>query len=223
MILKVYSSWEKVEPWCSDCIDWRIQEKGSSFWYTTKICHCVNEAKEINEVIQELKDAGIDIGLIEHFSLAWYTDWMFSIAETEWLMNKDWWIYAHWEPWTWKSYCGFIGMYLAITSGYTVQYANVPKMLDALRPNEARNEFLIQELCDVDFLLLDDLWQEKLSPWVLERLYIIINERYIRDRKTYITWNCSLDELANKLWHKAIISRIRWKSTPVYFFWKDKR
>lgn len=212
-----------MEPWCDKCVDGRIQKRGDSFWYTTLICECVEQAKEINEIIQELKDAWIDIEVLEHFSLEKYSDWMFSLAETEGLMNKEWWVYAYWEPWTGKSYCWFIWLYLALMAGYTVQYANVPHILDALRPNEARNEELIHMLCNVDFLLLDDLWQEKVSPWVLERLYIIINERYIKDKKTYITANCSIDDLSNRLWHKAIISRIRWKSTPVYFFWKDKR
>lgn len=216
--------WEKLDPGCDKCVDWKIRVPNPSwFWYVTDICECVDFSKHINNIIEELKIAWVGLPIVLKYNLEWYNMGMFSFDETEQLLNKDGWIYAHGDVWTGKTYLAIICLYLAVCCWYTVQYANVPRLLDLLRPSDTKDDTLIDSLCDVDFLILDDLWQEKVSAWVLERLYIIINERYIHDKKTVITSNCSLDKLADKLWHKAIVSRIRGSSTPVLFIWNDKR
>lgn len=116
-----------------------------------------------------------------------------------------------------------ICLYAAASTGYSVEYANVPVLLDKLRPQEQKDEEYMKFLCDVDFLILDDIGQEKVSSWVLERMYIIINERYVKDKMTVITSNCDLSMLLDKIGHKAIVSRIKGSSLPVYFIGKDKR
>lgn len=224
LVSRVYSSWTDAEPWCDKCEDGRIRIQATTgFWYKTEVCWCVETVKEINDIILELKIAWVDISIVEKYNLENYTTGMFSLEETEQLLNKEGWIYAHGDVWTWKTYLAIICLYFASSCWYTVQYANIPKLLDRLRPSETKDDALIDSLCEVDFLILDDLWQEKNSPWVMERLYIIINERYIHDKKTVITSNWSLDKLSEKLWHKAIVSRIKWSSTPVLFIWNDKR
>ena len=84
-----------------------------------------------------------------------------------------------------------------------VLYINTPRLLDKLRPNGSEEDW-IEKCMQPDILVLDDLGQEKISEWVLERLYIIINERYTARKKTIITSNLPITEgrsLKNKLNH----------------------
>ncbi len=52
---------------------------------------------------------------------------------------------------------------------------------------------LLQPVVGVDLLVLDDLGAEKPSPWVLDTLHFVINQRYLRRLTTLITTNY-LDE-----------------------------
>jgi len=61
---------------------------------------------------------------------------------------------------------------------------------------------------DADLLVLDDFGVKSLSDWALELLYIIINHRYEFNKKTIITSNHSLQELAGILEDDRIPSRI---------------
>ena len=59
----------------------------------------------------------------------------------------------------------------------------------------------------VDFLVLDDLGAEKSSPWVLERLTLIVNDRYENLLPTVVTSNLDL-ELLEKQIGERIVSRL---------------
>ena len=56
-------------------------------------------------------------------------------------------------------------------------------------------------------LFLDDLGSEKLSDWVLETFYLIINKRYNEMRPTIFTSNFRLPELEKRIGDR-IVSRI---------------
>jgi DNA replication protein DnaC len=60
----------------------------------------------------------------------------------------------------------------------------------------------------VDLLILDDLGVDKPSDWVLNVLYNIINYRYENLKKTIITSNFSLDEIAEAFNDNRITRRI---------------
>lgn len=49
---------------------------------------------------------------------------------------------------------------------------------------------------EAPFLVLDDLGTEKLSDWVQEKLYAILDGRYIAELPTLITSNLTLEEMA---------------------------
>lgn len=94
-------------------------------------------------------------------------------------------------------------------------FITVPELLVALRAsfNQKSQESqeseaaLFARFCNVDFLVLDDIGVEKISDWVLQSLYVIINKRYSEQRQTIITSNLNLSELKQVIGER-IASRI---------------
>jgi len=97
---------------------------------------------------------------------------------------------------------------------FSMQFVSVPMLLSQLRGTFSANKNtpsemeLICQYSDVDCLVLDDLGGEKSSEWVLQSLYIIINNRYEYLKPTIFTSNLGLDQLAEKLGDDRIPSRI---------------
>ena len=48
---------------------------------------------------------------------------------------------------------------------------------------------LVDMLCSVDLLHIDDVGAEQTSPWVLEQLYTVVNTRYEDQRAVIVTTN----------------------------------
>jgi DNA replication protein DnaC len=48
---------------------------------------------------------------------------------------------------------------------------------------------LVEMLCSVDLLHIDDVGAEQTSPWVLEQLYTVVNTRYEDERSIILTTN----------------------------------
>jgi DNA replication protein DnaC len=82
----------------------------------------------------------------------------------------------------------------------------VPELLDLLRPKSAKTEAEAKQrnteaekrlelLKDAELIILDDLGAERSSPWVMEKLFLIINARYIEQLPTVITSNIPLEGL----------------------------
>lgn len=65
------------------------------------------------------------------------------------------------------------------------------------RKNE--NDTLSELLEYKDILLLDDIGAEKISDWVMETFYMLINRRYENMIPTIFTSNFSTDELAERI------------------------
>ena len=57
---------------------------------------------------------------------------------------------------------------------------------------------LIDRLCAVDLLHVDDVGAEQTSPWVLEQLYTIINTRYEDGRAVLVTTNLITQEAGDE-------------------------
>lgn len=66
---------------------------------------------------------------------------------------------------------------------------------------------LIQKFIYVPLLVLDDLGAEKISDWVREVLYRIIDERWLEQRPMIVTTNLNLKELEERIGER-IVSRI---------------
>lgn len=66
---------------------------------------------------------------------------------------------------------------------------------------------LLEHVCTVELLVLDDLGIEKPTDWAKERLAYIVNRRYSTQRATLVTTNLALDEL-EKRWDGRVMSRL---------------
>jgi DNA replication protein DnaC len=82
----------------------------------------------------------------------------------------------------------------AMEADRTVAIYSLPRLLALLRDtyqDDARYSLseLIDRLCAVDLLHVDDVGAEQTSPWVLEQLYTIVNTRYEDGKAIMVTTN----------------------------------
>jgi DNA replication protein DnaC len=84
----------------------------------------------------------------------------------------------------------------------------VPELLRTIRQgfNQDNNvsNMLINKAETAPILILDDLGAEKISDWVREQLYIIINRRYENMLPTIVTTNCTTAELVERLGERTV-------------------
>ncbi len=87
-----------------------------------------------------------------------------------------------------------------LAQGDSVLFITSPDLLDHLRAAYAPNsEISYDETFDrvrnADLLILDDLGVEKPSPWAQEKLFQLLNHRYVYQLATVITTNADIDRL----------------------------
>ena len=80
----------------------------------------------------------------------------------------------------------------------------------------------LKELAQVEVLVLDDLGAEKMTDFVRQSLYYLINEREQWDRTTIITSNYTLEEIGNNL-DSRLASRIAGMCAVINLKGKDRR
>lgn len=100
-------------------------------------------------------------------------------------------------------------------------FISVPQLLEDIRKLinssfDGKSD-LIKEVQDYDYLILDDIGVEKVSEWVLQTFYLIINHRYEYCKPTIFTSNYSLKELSAKFGEQRIVFRIQQMTVPVAF------
>ena len=107
-----------------------------------------------------------------------------------------------------------------------VLMTSFPKLLNALGGlySGEKNEYL-KSLNQYRLLIIDDLGVERDTPYVLETVYLVIDERYKSGKPFIITTNLSLEKLRNPadLEHGRIYDRIMEKCVPVAFSGKNYR
>jgi Cdc6-like AAA superfamily ATPase len=109
-------------------------------------------------------------------------------------------------------------------------YLNTTEFLDKIRKSYISEDIeldqLLDELMNVEtappILLLDDIGAEKSTPWVMERIYSILNFRSVNGLATIFTSNMSVDQLEKQLGSR-IASRIRGSAKELKFPGKDHR
>ncbi len=99
--------------------------------------------------------------------------------------------------------------------GYTVVYLTAFRLFEILEKNKfgkneeaaytASNQF--EYILDCDLLIIDDLGTELNNSFTTSQLYLIINERLLKQKSTIISTNLSLDNLNNN-YGERINSRI---------------
>jgi DNA replication protein DnaC len=120
----------------------------------------------------------------------------------------------------------------AMEADRTVAIYSLPRLLSLLRDtynDDARYSLndLIDQLCAVDLLHVDDVGAEQSSPWVLEQLYSIVNTRYEDGRPVLVTTNLITrdgdDGLREQIGDRTV-SRL-WEicGEPMHMYGEDQR
>lgn len=87
-----------------------------------------------------------------------------------------------------------------LEQGDSVLFMTVPDLLDHLRAtfgptSEIAYDDLFERVRNVPLLILDDLGAESPTPWAREKLFQLLNHRYMRRLPTVITTNVDLSRL----------------------------
>lgn len=90
-----------------------------------------------------------------------------------------------------------------LSNGTPVLFLTVPDLLDWLRysygSQETNFEERFEEIRNMRLLVLDDLGTQNATPWAEEKLYQILNHRYINRLPTVITSNQDFIELEGRI------------------------
>lgn len=105
--------------------------------------------------------------------------------------------------------------------GRTVHFWPVVELLDALRPR-ANEETDIAELVQAPILVLDDLATERATDWTAERLYALVNRRWLDERPTVVTTNVPPERLETALGER-LLSRIAHDALVIRLRGSDRR
>ncbi|MCK6582651.1 MAG: ATP-binding protein [Anaerolineales bacterium] len=92
---------------------------------------------------------------------------------------------------------------LAVNQGTPTLFITVPDLLDSLRFSfddpETTFEERFEEIRNAGLLILDDFGTQNATAWAQEKLFQIINYRYINKLPTVITTNLMLDEIEGRI------------------------
>jgi DNA replication protein DnaC len=91
----------------------------------------------------------------------------------------------------------------AVSNGTPTLFITVPDLLDTLRfaysDPETTFEARFEEVRNCDLLILDDFGTQNATGWAQEKLFQIMNYRYINKLPTVITTNLMLDEIESRI------------------------
>ena len=105
---------------------------------------------------------------------------------------------------TGKTHLAFAIANHLLNKGIPVVYETLINLMEKLKFGYEKNSDLgyyeiIKLYCECDLLIIDDLGKEKLSEWVLEKLFQIINTRYENMLPILITTNYNEKEIIKRL------------------------
>lgn len=105
--------------------------------------------------------------------------------------------------------------------GSEVVFLPVVELLDQLRPGGP--EHALAEYAAADLLVLDDLGAERPTEWTGERLYALINRRWLEERPTVATTNLEPDPLREALGERVFSRLVGNDAVVLRLAGKDRR
>jgi DNA replication protein DnaC len=116
----------------------------------------------------------------------------------------------------------------AMEADRTVAIYSLPRLLAMLRETYAEDAAyslndLIDRLCAVELLHVDDVGAEQTSAWVLEQLYTIVNTRYEDGRAVLLTTNLDDEKLRAQIGERTVSRLYEMCGTPLPMFGDDSR
>lgn len=100
-----------------------------------------------------------------------------------------------------------------IDKGYSVIYFTSYALFDTLSKYtfayDSTEELVAmrEDIFSCDLLIIDDLGTENTNSFVTSQLFLVVNERCIRNKSTIISTNLSIEELSNR-YTERVLSRI---------------
>jgi DNA replication protein DnaC len=103
-------------------------------------------------------------------------------------------LWFHGDVGTGKTSLAMLVAKAADKAGRSIAVYSVPQLLATIRRTYESNsedsyDSLMRRLTGVDLLLLDDLGAERQTEWVLEQLYLLVNERWQNRAAVIVTTN----------------------------------
>jgi DNA replication protein DnaC len=116
----------------------------------------------------------------------------------------------------------------AMEADRTVAIYSLPRLLGLLRDSYDDDSAyslteLLERLCSVDLLHIDDVGAEQSSSWVLEQLYTIVNTRYEDGRAMLVTTNLDPESLAAQIGARTVSRLHEMCGQPLGMFGGDER
>jgi DNA replication protein DnaC len=116
----------------------------------------------------------------------------------------------------------------AMEADRTVAIYSLPRLLAMLRDTyDDASEYsltdLVDRLCSVDLLHIDDVGAEQTSQWVLEQLYTIVNTRYEDGRALVLTTNLAEEGLQAQIGERTVSRIFEICGMPLGLFGEDHR
>lgn len=105
-------------------------------------------------------------------------------------------------------------------NGEFVSFWPVVELLDALRPGG--DETAADRARDAAVLVLDDLGAERPTDWTAERMYALVNRRWLDERPIICTTNLPVEDL-NAAVGPRLYSRLAHDALPIRLAGKDRR
>ncbi|RMG71424.1 MAG: AAA family ATPase [Chloroflexi bacterium] len=104
-----------------------------------------------------------------------------------------------------------------VDQGDSVLFITVPDLLDHLRAaygpsSEVGYDEMFESIRNAPLLILDDLGVENPSPWAQEKLFQLLNHRYVKRLPTIITTNVDINTLdsriRSRMLDRDVVSRV---------------
>ena len=117
--------------------------------------------------------------------------------------NLNGWLLLEGDPGSGKTHLAAAVANFAVGMGVPTLFLTIPDLLDSLRASfdsEATTfEERFDEIRTAGLLVMDDFGTQNTTPWAQEKLFQIINYRYINKLPTVVTTNLPLDELEQRI------------------------
>jgi DNA replication protein DnaC len=113
--------------------------------------------------------------------------------------------------------------------GRTIGFHATPNVLDRLRAAAHDDDEhdavirLVDQLTALDLLVLDDLGAEASTKYAMDRLYRILNDRYLERRAVIVTSNLEPEELTGRLGNQIVSRLYEMCQQPLHFDGPDHR
>jgi DNA replication protein DnaC len=121
---------------------------------------------------------------------------------------------------TGKTYAACAAVRPLVEQGATLAFWPVVRLLDQLRPG--RDDDPYPAAVAADLLVLDDLGAERATDWTAERLYALVNDRWLAERPTIVTTNLAPPQLTAAVGER-LASRLLGGATTALLSGPDRR